>query len=83
MQKVTLFPQSCKGMEDCGICTFVCPKSLFVASEEMNEAGYLPPLPPDDDPGAVEAELTVLSSAPNESVKPAVEFAHHELLSPA
>ena len=42
-----------------------------------------PPLPPDDDPGAVEAELTVLSSAPNESVKPAVEFDPHELLSPA
>ena len=48
MQKVTLLPQSCKGMEDCGICAFVCPKSLFVASEEMNEAGYLPPLPPDE-----------------------------------
>jgi 2-oxoglutarate ferredoxin oxidoreductase subunit delta len=48
MQKVTLFSQSCKGMEECGICAFVCPKSLFVASEEMNEAGYLPPLPPDE-----------------------------------
>jgi len=48
MQKVTLLPQSCKGMEDCGICAFVCPKSLFVASEEMNEVGYLPPLPPDE-----------------------------------
>jgi len=49
MQKVILFPQSCKGMEACGICAFVCPKSLFVASGEMNEAGYLPPLPPDEE----------------------------------
>ena len=49
MRKVTLFPQACKGMEDCGICAFVCPKHLFVASEEMNEAGYLPPLPPDEE----------------------------------
>lgn len=49
MQKVTLFPRLCKGMEDCGICAFVCPKALFVASGEMNEAGYLPPLPPDEE----------------------------------
>jgi 2-oxoglutarate ferredoxin oxidoreductase subunit delta len=49
MPKVTLFPKSCKGIEDCGICAFVCPKSLFVASEEMNEAGYLPPKLPEDD----------------------------------
>jgi 2-oxoglutarate ferredoxin oxidoreductase subunit delta len=49
MPKVTLFPKLCKGIEDCGICTFVCPKSLFVASKEMNEAGYLPPQPPDDE----------------------------------
>ncbi len=48
MQKVILFSQSCKGMEDCGICAFVCPKNLFIASKEMNEAGYLPPMPPDE-----------------------------------
>jgi 2-oxoglutarate ferredoxin oxidoreductase subunit delta len=49
MQKVTMLSQSCKGMEDCAICAFVCPKSLFVASGKMNEAGYLPPLPPDQE----------------------------------
>lgn len=43
MSKITVFRQSCKGVEDCGICMFVCPKHVFVASEEMNEAGYLPP----------------------------------------
>lgn len=49
MRKVTLFPQACKGMEDCGICALVCPKGLFSASGKMNAAGYLPPHPPDDE----------------------------------
>jgi 2-oxoglutarate ferredoxin oxidoreductase subunit delta len=42
MSKVTLFSQACKGVEDCGICRFVCPKDLFDACEEMNAAGYFP-----------------------------------------
>ncbi|RJX30120.1 MAG: 4Fe-4S dicluster domain-containing protein [Desulfarculus sp.] len=42
MAKVTLFPQACKGMEDCGICALVCPQHLFTSSGEMNEAGYVP-----------------------------------------
>jgi 2-oxoglutarate ferredoxin oxidoreductase subunit delta len=43
MPIVTVLEQSCKGVEDCGICTFVCPVSLFRASEKMNNAGYVPP----------------------------------------
>ncbi|MEM5786998.1 MAG: 4Fe-4S dicluster domain-containing protein [Syntrophobacteraceae bacterium] len=43
MPKVTVLEQSCKGVEDCGICTFVCPESLFAPSDSMNIAGYLPP----------------------------------------
>ncbi|MCE5337027.1 MAG: 4Fe-4S binding protein [Desulfobacteraceae bacterium] len=43
MPTVTVLEQSCKGVEDCGICTFVCPASLFSASEKMNTAGYVPP----------------------------------------
>ncbi len=43
MEKVTLFRQSCKGVEDCGICIFVCPKKLFEGSDDLNEAGYLLP----------------------------------------
>ena len=43
MSKVTVLEQSCKGVEDCGICTLVCPVSLFSASGKMNEAGYVPP----------------------------------------
>jgi len=48
VSKVTIFRQACKGVEGCGICTFVCPKNLFCASEEMNESGYLPPEIKDD-----------------------------------
>ena len=44
MSKVVIFSETCKGVEDCGICAFVCPKNLFDSSEEMNEAGYLPPI---------------------------------------
>lgn len=43
MPTVTIIRQSCKGVEDCGICTYVCPKRLFKISKKMNEAGYLPP----------------------------------------
>jgi len=43
MPTVTVLEQSCKGVEDCGICTFVCPASLFSASGRMNSAGYVPP----------------------------------------
>ena len=43
MSKVTIFSNSCKGTEDCGICILVCPRDLFESSEEMNSAGYVPP----------------------------------------
>ena len=43
MPKVTIFSQSCKGVDDCGICAFVCPEHLFKACRQMNDAGYYPP----------------------------------------
>ena len=43
MPKITIFSQSCKGVDDCGICMFVCPKEVFVPSGELNSMGYLPP----------------------------------------
>ncbi|UCF92915.1 MAG: 4Fe-4S binding protein [Desulfobacterales bacterium] len=43
MSKVNIFRQSCKGVDDCGICKFVCPQDLFQACQEMNAAGYFPP----------------------------------------
>ena len=49
MPKVYLINSSCTGMDDCGSCASVCPKLLFSPSEQMNEAGYLPPDSPDED----------------------------------
>lgn len=43
MAKITIFKEACKGMEDCGICAFICPKDIFHSSGEMNEAGYIFP----------------------------------------
>jgi 2-oxoglutarate ferredoxin oxidoreductase subunit delta len=42
LARVTVFRQACKGVDDCGICIFVCPKHLYRASEQMNDAGYVP-----------------------------------------
>ena len=42
MAKITIINASCKGVDDCFICAFVCPKDLFVPSGEMNMQGYLP-----------------------------------------
>ncbi len=43
MADITIFENTCKGVEDCGICIFVCPKDVYEPSEEMNELGYVPP----------------------------------------
>ncbi|MBW1777046.1 MAG: 4Fe-4S ferredoxin [Deltaproteobacteria bacterium] len=43
MAKVTILTQMCKGLDDCGICRYVCPERLFEASREMNASGYFPP----------------------------------------
>lgn len=43
MAEITTFSESCKGMEDCGICAFICPKDIFHPSEKTNEAGYIVP----------------------------------------
>jgi 2-oxoglutarate ferredoxin oxidoreductase subunit delta len=43
MPKVTILSQACKGIDDCGICEYVCPQQLFEACKEMNDAGYYPP----------------------------------------
>jgi 2-oxoglutarate ferredoxin oxidoreductase subunit delta len=43
MSGITIFRNTCKGVEDCGICIFVCPKDVYEPSDEMNELGYIPP----------------------------------------
>lgn len=42
MASVTILTESCKGVEDCGLCMEVCPKELFVATDKANSRGYLP-----------------------------------------
>ena len=43
MSGIIIFQNSCKGVEDCGICMVVCPKGLFEPSDQMNERGFLLP----------------------------------------
>ncbi|MCF8104288.1 MAG: hypothetical protein K9K64_02285 [Desulfohalobiaceae bacterium] len=43
MTKVNIISESCKGVESCGICIYVCPKGLFGPSSDMNSFGYIPP----------------------------------------
>ena len=43
MPGVTILTQVCKGIDECGICAYVCPEHLFESSKEMNESGYYPP----------------------------------------
>jgi len=53
MSEIIILKNSCKGVEDCGICLAVCPKELFEPSEEMNERGFLPPRVMDEEPCTV------------------------------
>ena len=42
MPKVFIISESCKGVDDCFICSFVCPKDLFEPGGVLNAQGYLP-----------------------------------------
>jgi 2-oxoglutarate ferredoxin oxidoreductase subunit delta len=53
MSGIIILKNSCKGVEDCGICISVCPKNLFEPSDEMNARGFLPPRVIDEDPCTV------------------------------
>lgn len=43
MDKVRVYRDLCKGVEECGICVYLCPKKLFKPSEALNPKGYRPP----------------------------------------
>ena len=49
MSAVNVLKAVCKGVEDCGICVWVCPVGLFEPSGEMNPAGYVPPQVKDEE----------------------------------
>ena len=41
--KIYVLREACKGVKDCGICLFVCPKGVLGASDELNRKGFFPP----------------------------------------
>jgi 2-oxoglutarate ferredoxin oxidoreductase subunit delta len=53
MSEIIIIQNSCKGVEDCGICLSVCPKDLFEPSGQMNERGFVPPRVKDEAPCTV------------------------------
>ena len=42
MTTIIVFNETCKGVDDCFICQFVCPKELFESSGNINAQGYVP-----------------------------------------
>ena len=66
MSEIIILGNSCKGVEDCGICLSVCPKNLFEPSDEMNERGFLPPRVIDEDPCTV--CLSCMDSCPDMAI---------------
>ena len=43
MAEIRVFRELCKGVEDCGICVYICSKKLFKPSQDLNPKGYRPP----------------------------------------
>ncbi|MDR1777998.1 MAG: ferredoxin family protein [Desulfovibrio sp.] len=42
MSRVTVLAESCKGVEDCGLCLEECPADVFEPAGQSNARGYLP-----------------------------------------
>ncbi len=43
MAEIRIYPELCKGVEECGICVEMCPKKLFSPAPDLNRKGYRPP----------------------------------------
>jgi 2-oxoglutarate ferredoxin oxidoreductase subunit delta len=39
-----IYHELCKGVDECGICIYVCQKEVFKPSETLNQKGYRPPV---------------------------------------
>jgi 2-oxoglutarate ferredoxin oxidoreductase subunit delta len=39
-----IYHELCKGIDECGICIYVCPKDVFKPGETLNQKGYRPPV---------------------------------------
>lgn len=43
MGEIRIYQDLCKGVEECGICLYICKKEVFKPSENLNRKGYRPP----------------------------------------
>jgi len=39
-----IYHELCKGVDECGICVYVCKKEVFKPSDTLNQKGYRPPV---------------------------------------
>ena len=44
MANLRIYNALCKGVDECGICVYVCKKEVFKPSETLNQKGYRPPV---------------------------------------
>ena len=44
LAELRIYQELCKGVEECGICLYVCQKEVFKPSETLNQKGYRPPV---------------------------------------
>jgi 2-oxoglutarate ferredoxin oxidoreductase subunit delta len=43
VNKLRIYQELCKGIEECGICLSVCRREVFKPASMPNRKGYLPP----------------------------------------
>jgi 2-oxoglutarate ferredoxin oxidoreductase subunit delta len=44
LAELRIYHELCKGVDECGICLYVCQKEVFKPSETLNPKGYRPPV---------------------------------------
>lgn len=49
LANLRIYHDLCKGVDECGICLYVCQKEVFKPSETLNQKGYRPPVAIKDD----------------------------------
>lgn len=49
MSKIYILREACKGVVDCGICIYVCPRDVLGKSDVLNRKGFFPPEVVDED----------------------------------
>lgn len=49
LPKIYILREACKGVEDCGICRFICPNDVLGTSDVLNRKGFFPPEVVDED----------------------------------